>query len=198
VLRHTVALQRHLKLFRYLDYLYEPRGAIRTIGFKVMYDQLRHNPELLVYFRRRKVRVVHLLRRNLLDIHLSREALLHRNFAHARSPAEREEIRIDVDTSRLVRALTRLELQQRAVRCALTRLHLLTHEVIYEDALADDRLLYSVLSYVGIIDGPGHDLSAVMLKLAPSSHRATIRNFDAVAETLATTKFAVFLRDQDV
>jgi hypothetical protein len=191
-------LRRHVELFEYLDYIFEPRRNLRAIGFKLMYDQVRLYPAILVYLRMRAIRVLHMIRTNVLDLFLSRQALQQRSrsVAHARSSAERvETVRVvPVNTSQLLPQLTRLRREQKVARSVLKVLGLAKYEFSYEGALADDAILWQALRFVGVQEIGGIDLSPIMLKLAPMSHRDGIANFDEVAETLAGTAFARLLR----
>jgi hypothetical protein len=187
-------LRWHVELFRYLDYIYEPRRELRSIGFKLMYDRLLRYPETLAYLRVRSVRVLHMIRANVLDLFLSREALPRRSVAHAWSPADLETIRVPVDTRRLVAELARLRRDQEIARRVLAALRLRVYEFSYEAALADDSVLSEALSFVGVQHLAGVDLTPTMLKLAPLSHRESISNFEQVEQTLARTRFAGLLR----
>jgi hypothetical protein len=189
-----VRAARHFFTFRYLDYVFEPRRGFRSIGFKLMYNQVRQHPAISLYLLRRRVRLLHLVRRNVLDLYLSREALLARKFAHARAPDEREEIMVHVNAGKLLGELRLLRLQQRSAAVAARLSGLPVHDVVYEEALADDAVLHNALRFVGIGSPEAFPLDAVMLKLAPSSHRATIVNFEEVAQALAGTGFAGLLR----
>ncbi len=187
-------LRCHLDFFRYMDYVYEPRRNLRAIGFKLMYDAVRTYPEILVYLRRRSVRVLHLIRTNVLDVFLSREARQRRAVAHARSPAEIEMVRVNVNTDQLIPKLVRIRREQHIARRLLGVLRLPVYEFSYEIAVADDAILTQALRFIGVEHIQGVDLSPIMLKLAPSSHQEGILNFDEVANTLGGTKFARLLR----
>jgi hypothetical protein len=187
-------LRWHVELFRYLEYIYEPRRNLRSIGFKLMYDRLVRYPEILVYLCTRSVRVLHLIRANVLDLFLSREALPRRSVAHAWSPAELETVRVSVDTRRLIPQLARLRRDQKIVRHLLAALRLQVYEFSYEAALADDSILSEALAFVGIHHATDVDLSPAMLKLAPLSHREGISNFEEVEQALAGTRFAGLVR----
>jgi hypothetical protein len=159
-----------------------------------MYDRLVRYPEILAYLRTRSVRVLHQIRTNVLDLFLSREALPRRSVAHAWSPAELETIRVQVDTRRLIPRLARLRRDQILASRLLAALRLQVYEFSYEAALANDVILSEALAFVGIHHAAGIDLSPVMLKLAPLSHREGISNFEEVERTLAGTRFAGLLR----
>src|SRR5688572_2767565 len=63
-------LRRSYLIWRYLDELF---CRSRTVGFKLMYPQLRQYPELFAYIVSRRVRIVHLTRINQLDVVISEE-----------------------------------------------------------------------------------------------------------------------------
>jgi hypothetical protein len=188
------SLRSHLHLFRFLDYVYEPRRDFRAIGFKLMYNESTPYPESLEYLRRRQVRVLHLLRANLLDIALSQIGSHRRKFSHAWSPAEKEDIRIYVDTRTLLWWLRKLERDRRIARMVLRTMHLDVHEVTYEDLLAGDEPLHAALEFIGMPSDGTPELPATMMKLAPLSHTEGIINFQQVEECLSGSRFYRFLR----
>lgn len=187
--------REHRHLFSYLDYLYEPRRGFRAIGFKLMYNEATPYPELLVYLKARGVRVLHLARSNLLDIAFSQIAMRSRTFVHAWSPDQREAVRVTVDTAYLLKLLRRHERDRVIARRVLRAARVPVHEASYEALVADDAHLTRILRFLRIPDGSGGDLQATMLKLAPSSHRDTIENFQEVETALRGTRFHRFLRD---
>jgi hypothetical protein len=190
----STRLQRHTHLWRYLDYIYEPRRQFRAIGFKLMYDQVARYPEVLAYIARRRIRVLHLIRTNLIDLFLSREALSVRRFAHARSEAERETVHVHVDTSTLLAKLARLERERRVARLVLAALPIEVCELQYEALLSDDAPLYAALAFLGVTHTSGVRLPGIMLKLARSSHCDGISNVSEVRHRLEGTRFSRFLR----
>jgi hypothetical protein len=190
---HKAYFRKYLDLFSYLDYIYEPRLAYRAIGFKLMYSHVVRYPAILAYLRRRRVRILHLARLNLLDVVLSREAMGARTFVHARSPAEQEMVRVHLDTTRLLRNLARLDLERRLARFIFRRMGVAVYETTYESLLADDTHLVDALRFLGIDASSVQALAPTMLRLAPESHRAGIDNYDDVATTLQGTRFAAYL-----
>lgn len=187
-------IDRHRQLFDYLDYLYEPRRDFRAIGFKLMYDEATPYPELIAYMKRRNVHVLHLIRTNLLDVALSQIAMSTRRFPHAWSPDQREELAVQVDTRYMMKLLWVLRLQRLLARSSLRTLRLPVHELSYETATTDDAALHSALRFLGLSVDEDIDLPSTMLKLAPSSHREGIANFDEVESSLRGTRFHRHLR----
>jgi hypothetical protein len=187
-------LRPHRMLHEYLDYIYEPRRDLQAIGFKLMYSQVVLFPEILPYLRRRNVRVLHLLRLNLLDIIISRTAMEQRRYPHARSAAEREDIKVQIDVSRLIPQLKRLRPERWLARSLVRTFGLTAQEFAYEDMLAHDTRLLDALRFVGVDASTTAGLDPVLLKLAPSSHREGIANFDEVESCLRGTPFHRYLR----
>lgn len=187
-------IAEHRSLFEYLDYLYEPRRGFRAIGFKLMYDEARPYPELLAYFKGRRVRILHLVRTNLIDLLMSREAIERRSNSHAWSPEQREQVRVYLDTRRLVGRLRLLERERRVASLIVRGLGIPVHDLRYEDLLVDDGALDGALAFLGFDAGGSAELRATMLKLAPMSHREGMANYPEVAYCLAGTRFSRFLR----
>jgi hypothetical protein len=190
----TSRVQRHLHLFGFLDYLYAPRNEASAVGFKLMYSNASPYPEVLAYFHRRAVCVVHLVRANLLDIVLSQMSLRYRRSAIAWSPSERDDVRVPVDTATLHRRLRRIERDRAIARRVLQASRVSVHEMTYEDLLVSDRPLYSALDFLGVSNPAAYPLATTMVKLAPVSHRAGIANYEAVDVSLRGTRFHRFLR----
>jgi len=196
--RHPGAGDRvwgHYYLFPYLEHLYEPRRDLQAVGFKLMYSQLLRYPEILLYLRARKVRVLHLVRANLLDIYLSRESLSKRRGAHARSESKREDVKLELDPAAVVPALRRLERERALVRATLRGFRLPTRELIYEDLRADEQSLYGTLAFLGVADGRDVELSSSLVKLARTSHRESITNYETIERCLSGTRYEQFLVD---
>jgi hypothetical protein len=194
--RHVSAssIRRHGHLYRFLDWVYEPAFGCRTIGFKLMYDEARPYPELFLYLRSRRVRVLHLRRENLLDIAVSQMGTTIRAHVHAWHPHQREDLRIPVDTSVLIPWLVRLERERKVAGLLLRLSGLAVHDITYESLMQSDAALDGALAFLGLPDAAAAGLHCGMLKLAPLSHRAGLANFDEVARLLAGTRFYRFLR----
>lgn len=185
---------RHLHLFEFLDYVYAPRADRCAIGFKTMYRSAASYPELLAYFRLRAVRVLHLVRINLLDVALSQAGIALRRSPHAWSPDERDDIRVPLDTDDLVHKLRSFQRDRAIARYMLRVARLRVYEVTYEDLLASDRVLYRALGFLDVPNPAAHPLPSGMLKLATTSHREGIANYEAVDTCLRGTRFHRFLR----
>jgi len=127
--------RRPRSVFRYLDDLY---SAPHSVGFSLMYSQLRSFPEILVFLMRDRIPVIHLVRRNHLDVLISFAVKGRIGQAHILSPAERpREISVELDTASLLKDLERLQHKHDVGRRVLRVCRLRHIEVGYEDLVAD-------------------------------------------------------------
>ncbi len=181
---------RPFSVFSYLNDLYSAPGSV---GFKLMYAQLRRYPEILVYLIRHRIRVVHLVRRNHLDVVLSYAVKAKIGRAHLLSgQSARDAIRIELDTENLIRQMAWLERKQGMARQLLNWSRLPHLEVAYEDLFRDRTHFRMILDFLLIKPEEAIPESSVV-KTTRGSHRDVIRNHDEVKERLANSKFAELL-----
>jgi LPS sulfotransferase NodH len=180
--------------FRYLDdQVYAPRTGAATAGFKLLYDQALRGFGLMAYLRARRVRIVHLVRRNHLDTILSEEARIVRSVSHAEVGVPVQQVRVNLDLPSLPRRLAEREAAVVEARRCCAALGGPYHEVGYEELLADPGRLDAVIRFLGL-EPVESGLRSSMQKLNPTSHRELIANYDAVRARLAETPFAALLR----
>ncbi|MEZ5541455.1 MAG: sulfotransferase [Pseudomonadota bacterium] len=190
-LRGTARYVRPLGLFRYLDEALSRHADRQAVGLKLMYSQIVHFPETLLYLRRRQVRIIHLVRRNVLDVVLSGLAKSSRKVAHAQAGASVEQVRLQVDTAWLLRQLSRRWRDQRWFGRLLPRLGVPCAELVYEDIVAEPARLDDCVRFLGCAPAP---LGSGLTKLNPRSHADLIGNLEEVQATLRGTPFAGMLR----
>ena len=179
-------------LRHYLERLWEPRGEVNAVGFKLMYDQLDPRVSRLLA-ERGELRFVHLVRRNVLKSLISYEvARSHGRFTLR--PGEAFSFQpIHLDPERLLPQLresaARVE-RHRAWIGARPRI-----EVSYEALLADPRqVVTELLDFIGV---PGEASGELPLrKMTPDSLDEAITNADEVRELLAATEFAPLVQQR--
>jgi LPS sulfotransferase NodH len=181
---------RPFSVFRYLSALYGGEGSI---GFKLMYSQLRRYPEILAYLIRKRIRVVHLVRRNHLDVLISFAVKNEIGKAHILSAQDRPtDVKVELDTRTLMRSLRKLELKHSAGRNVL-RVGRLNHiEVAYEDLVVDPVQFGRVRAFLGI---PGEDgvPESNILKTRTGRQGQVVANYDHVRAVLRGSRFAALL-----
>ena len=181
---------RPFSVFNYLSALYRGEG---TVGFKLMYSQLRRYPEILPYLMRKRIRVVHLVRRNHLDVLISFAIKREIGKAHILSPEDRpSDVEVELDTRSLLRELRKLQLKHTVGRTVL-RLARLSHiEVAYEDIVADPAQFERVREFLGIPADQEVPRSNI-LKTRTGRQRQVIANYEQVRAVLQGSKFADLL-----
>lgn len=181
---------RPFSVFRYLSALYGGEG---TVGFKLMYSQLRRYPEILPYLMKNRVRVVHLIRRNHLDVLISFAVKNEIGKAHILSAEDRPtEVKVALDTRRLMRDLRKLELKHSVGRAVL-RLARLEHiEVAYEDLVADPTQFDRVRELLDL-PADGAVPESNILKTRTTGQREVVANYTEVRALLHGSKFEALL-----
>ena len=178
-------------LVRYLEELYAPRPAIEAIGLKLMYGQLKRYPWLLGYIALRRVRVVHLVRTNLLDVVVSQETAQARRQYHAYTSEAVDRSAVDLKTEQLIPQLEGLQRSVDTIRLLLRALPAPRIEISYEELGRGDAL-DAVFDFLGVAPQP---VTSRFAKLNRGPKQALIANYQDVERTLRGTPFERFLAD---
>lgn len=196
--RRPRRLTHHYWTVRYLQRVFDQPGWA-AVGFKYMYDQVRHTPPVLAYAAARRIRVVHLIRRNLLDVVISNQRALHTGIFHMAAdgrppipwaPAELDRTRFRLDPGQVLGELHRLERERELARRWLRATRTPTVEVEYEALLADPRRFGDILSFLGAEPA---ELSSGLRKIGTEPRAAVVENLPELEAALAGTPFAGFL-----
>lgn len=188
--RHARRLQRA----RYLELLYRSGGEALAVGYKLMAGQAARSPWLLEYSSLRRVRVVHLVRRNLLRAIVSHKVALERHSFHPRRNSELAPVSLRLDADGLVDEIERRSAAVDGARARVGRLQLRSIEVEYEDLLRNTaEELARVCVFLGI--RPPSRLPETTLVRAVPSLDAVVSNLADVGHALAGTPYAWMLED---
>ena len=177
-------------LDRLLDPLLDPPGPARTIGFKVMYNQLHRHPELLLEMRRRPMSVIHLVRHNVLKTRISAMVARERGIWAADRPVD-QPAKVTVPLEGLLEDLKRRQWRIRVHRTLLRPVHPL--EIAYEDLLRQPEVEFRrVTSYLAVPE----DLAALgsKVKLLPDRLEDLVENYAELASRLQGTDLAWLLQ----
>ena len=181
---------RPFSVFRYLNAFYDSRGST---GFKLMYSQLRSFPEILPYLMRRRIRVVHLVRRNHLDVLVSFAIKRQIDQAHVLADQERPtDIMVDIPSDSLMRDVRKLQFKHDAGRKLLRLCRLRHMEVAYEDLVAHPASFADVFRFLEIPEAARLPSSNIV-KTRVGSQRDVIRNYTEVQRVLESSRFAYLL-----
>jgi LPS sulfotransferase NodH len=191
--------RRPLALFTYLDELYG-RDVARAIGFKLMYNQVRQHPEVLVYIVHRGVKVIHLVRTNLLNVLISRDVMAARGLAHAKRDSPLTTVKITIDPVRIKLRLRALEGDVALSRATLRVLRIPHIEVGYEDIVANRAAtLTRIMRFLGL-DVPDsaddqHKFTSDLVKTTTLGQAELVANYETLRSALSRTRYARFLQE---
>ena len=185
-------LSRRRVVFDFLDWLY---GSAENdaAGFKIMYSQFRwlpyKYPMVLDYFRRNDVRILHVVRENLLKLHISRIRARATGVYHSRNEGGEHE-KITIDISSLIPDLVRMQRVQAEWRLRMKRYDSL--EINYEAYVANNNETSSaMLKFLGV--DASLPLRSPLKKVSSDILSSSIENFCEVENLLRRTEFARFL-----
>lgn len=186
-------LTRPYWLWRYLGQALDERPGADAIGFKLMYSQLTSIAKpLMPALWLKRVRIIHLIRRNALDVVLSKEAgEARRGVLHAHAGEEVESVRVRLSTDDLMKRLTAHERAIAGARVRFKKVGLPYREVVYEDLVTDEAEFASLFEFLGVEPAP---VSSSLQKVNPTEHEDLIENYGEVRDALEGTKFAGQLR----
>jgi LPS sulfotransferase NodH len=181
---------RARQTFAYLDALYAQEGAV---GFKLMYTQLMKYPEIAIYLFLHRTRVLHLVRRNLLDVLISREIKNKTRQPHIVAGESRpEDLQVVLNPKKLLERLERRK-KRMEVTSRLLRWSTLPYlEVAYEELLSDPTSFGRVCRFLAIDVEEAMPESA-LVKINRKSHPELISNYAEIKAALIGTPFAHFI-----
>lgn len=181
---------RPVSVFSYLNALY---ASDRWVGFKLMYSDVKAYPEVLPYLLARRMRVVHLVRRNHLDVLISFAVKRDIGKAHILAAEDRPQaLSIELDTTSLLGDLERLQ-RKHGVARRLLELGRFKHlEIAYEDLVRDPSTFRELLRFLDI---PSTDdvAGSNIVRTRQGTQSDVLSNYDDVRRTLAGSKFADLL-----
>lgn len=175
----------------FLSDLYAERHDVTAVGFKVNYSQIKKYRVTVSWIKENDVKIIHLVRNNLLKRLVSHKIARARNLMHSTQAVEPIKVRIDP------RILTQ-HLRKRQIRLDKYRklfievLDVPFHEVSYESLVGDhDTETQKVLRFLGI--DKFMSLTSELVKVNPDSLEDIIDNYSQVKQTLRNTEFENFL-----
>jgi len=186
---------------RYLNSVFH-QSDVKAVGLKYMYDQIRRSPEVLAYVPLRGVKVVHLIRRNLLDTVISARLADATGLYHLAAddrppvpwwPSTRALTRVRLEVPELLAEFKRLLRERERIRTWLRVTRARTTEVEYETLARNASAFAPVLEFLGI---PGTDaprLQSGLEKVRTRSQADVVENLAEVSAALSGTPYESFL-----
>jgi LPS sulfotransferase NodH len=181
---------RMTTVFAYLTSLYR---VPRTVGFKLMYGQLLRYPEILVFLAFRRVRIVHLVRRNHLDAIISEDLAKLTGASHISADTQLQVPKVHLDTATLADRIRRRNQRPSQARWMMRLSTCPYIEVDYESLVEGESEFARIADFIGIEVSPIRGKSS-LAKRGSQSHRDSISNYDEVRDALSSTRYSGMLR----
>lgn len=185
----------------YLRRVFDQPG-FRAVGFKYMYNQIPRSRVVLPYAALRGVRVVHLVRSNLLDTVISARRAEHTRLYHlptdGRPPipwlsTELTDVKIRLEPREVLADLARLSRERRLIRAWLRASHTPTLEVEYETLATDATRFGRILKFLGLPSVDASRLYSGLRKIGTALQSDVVENYGELQAALTGTRFEPFL-----
>jgi len=182
---HHIARRQLVK--EHLDQLYQSYD-VKATGFKFMLSQARDFPDATRYLQENRIKVVHLVRENVLKTLVSRVSAKTRKLYHSSESVEVDKVYLP--PLFLLRRLEKiLDETRQWKQIALGNPYI---EISYEAFLADrEHVLRNLLEFIGVDYAPS--IFSTLRKINPDKLSDVIKNFDEVTRLLVGTKYEIFL-----
>lgn len=188
--------KRPIGPLQYLAMLEGQSAEYAAVGFKLMYNQFVQKPELLWPLVRRRYRIVHLLRQNLVDVVISRTIMRETGRNHT-SEESLDTVQIRLDPQDVLMRLERAERRVKQASQFVRWLPVRSVEVTYEQLRAEPaEALNRLLDFLSL---PKAEVTLKsQLKRANRGHpRDKIVNYDEIFAALRNTRFAHYLNSPE-
>jgi len=183
---------RPFSTFSYLDKLYE---GPRTVGFKLMYTHLAKHPELMAYFLWHRVKIIHLVRRNLLDMLISQAIKRQLRRSHILEGQEKPDtVRVRLKSDTLIQKLEVKEKKLARARRMVQWSGLPAIEVAYENLQENPQEITALCEFLEV--PLVHEIpSSKLVKMRKGSPSEVLENFHEISQLLVSTPYAAFLEE---
>ena len=202
--RKILKRNKHRVLFEYLDWFYASYDDSSALGFKLMLDDINQFPDVVEYLRHQDVKVILLLRRNLVDRLISHALFSTREPPHGVTAKEKvyrlinryRFARLDasgqliLNLNNSMKRLGFYENENAALKHHATQCE--TEVIYYEDLAGNiDECMRNVFPFLGI---SATNLSSSRKKVRTKNISDVVKNFSEFSKRLEGTRFQEFLK----
>ena len=182
---------RNNLIHEFLSDLYTENRNVKAIGFKVNYSQVRKYPATISWVKQNNVKIMHLIRINLLKRLVSHKIAKARNLLHSTQAVK--PMKIYIDPKILIQDFRRRRARFDKYNKRFMEVFKVPFlEVAYESLLADlDTEIGKVLKFLEIDEFM--PLTSEFVKINPDSLEDIVENYSEIKKTLINTEFENFL-----
>jgi LPS sulfotransferase NodH len=193
----TTNVSRPWVLFNYLDTLnletYESKPH-DVLGYKLMYNHIKHNPEVLIKLIFDQYRIIHLARRNVLDLLISNTVGKQYGVYHV-TKSDNKNKPAYLDPKLLIPTLDLYERSYQTAKVFLSIIPIPVLEVKYESLRTDKNgTLRSIADFLQV-DSSSISFESDLKKANAGLYKDKIENYIQVKKILDNSKYAKLLAD---
>jgi len=179
--------RRSKLIHEFLSAWYARHQDSEAVGFKVNYSQINRYPATISWVKQNDVKIIHLVRNNLLKRHVSNEIAKTRDQHHSRE--QLKPIKVYIDPKILLEDFRRRQKRFDKYQKLFDDFPFL--KVSYESMLADQNTeTRKILKFLGV--DREIKLTTELVKVNPDSLEELIENYEEVKQTLLNTEFENF------
>jgi len=184
-------LNRNKLIHEFLSDLYAENHNAQSVGYKVNYSQINRYSAIISWIKQNDVKIIHLIRINLLKRLVSHKVANARNLLHSTQAVE--PMKIYIDPKILIKDFERRQKRFDKYRKRFIEvLDVPFLEVAYESLVADFYTeIRKVLQFLEI--DKFMPLTSDFVKVNPDSLEDIVENYSEIKQTLMNTEFDNFL-----
>ncbi len=186
--RQSVSYKRPRITFKYLNMLDKMYQGYNGVGFKLMYGQLKKQPEIILKVIWDQYKIIHLTR-NYLDVLLSREFAKRRGIWHSKIKTKSKISQVYLDPKLLLENLEKEEKQNKHISLLLRLIPVPVLNIYYEDLCKNTKFVLAEMQDFLTLSDSDFNYNNSFVRLNIGYHWQKIENYDAVRQALAGTKF---------
>ena len=178
-------------IFDFLSQLYAQDHNAKAVGYKVNYSQINRYKAIIPWIKQNDIKIIHLIRKNLLKRFVSHKIANTRNLLHSTRAVE--PIKIQIDTTILVEDFRRRQIRFNKYKKRFSEDYKVPFlDVAYESLVEHfSTELNKVLNFLEI--DKFEPLSSKFVKVNPDSLEDIVENYNEVEKVLLNTEFENFL-----
>ena len=175
----------------FLSGLYAEHHNAEAVGFKVNYSQINRYSEIASWIKQTDLKILHLIRNNLLKRLVSHKISNIRNLCHSTQSVE--PIKVHIDPKVLIDDFRRRQKRFAKYKKRFIDVFDLPYlEVLYESLVSDfDTEIRKVLKFLEVYKSM--PLSSDLVKVNPDSLEDIVENYGEIKQALISSEFENFL-----
>jgi len=184
---------RPFSVWKYLSILYAKKPSV---GFKLMYSHLRNYPDIFPYLAFKRIKIIHLVRKNYLDIIISEKIADFTGKSHTTDKTEVNSETLYLDPVETLNKILKLESNTKKIRKLISKFIMCNKlEVYYEDVVNDPVTTLSKVKFFLDIDISADQIQSNLKKRQTKKKSEIISNYDEIYSTLINAGFGSLLKD---